>query len=201
MSTTDEELQFEKELQKVFFYKSYSDAKLWSQESLFPEVAFLGRSNSGKSSLINSLLNRKSLAKTSRTPGKTKLINVFAVPNQFSLVDLPGFGYSKASHSEHKAMMSILEDYLNYSQKISHLFVLLDSRRDVSEDETQFINTAINKNIPTTLIRTKSDKLNQKEKNKSIKATKSANCNFIYVSSLTNSGMNELRNILRLSVK
>lgn len=193
--------EFDKLLQKAFFYKSYSDAKSWKEESTFPEVAFLGRSNSGKSSLINSVLNRKNLAKTSRTPGKTKLINVFAIPNRFSLVDLPGFGYSKASHSEHKSMMKLLEDYLNLTDRLAHLFILLDARRNIPEDEVGFLETAESKGIPYTLVRTKSDKLNQKDKTLSKKLTSKITKQSLYVSSLNNSGMNELKRVLRLSVE
>lgn len=193
--------EFMSELQKVFFYKSFADPKLFIKESRFPEIAFIGRSNSGKSSLINAILNRKSLAKTSRTPGKTKLINVFVVPNRFSLVDLPGFGYSKASHSEHKSMMLLLENYLNNTTKLKCLFVLLDSRRKISDEEVALLATATNKNLTCILVRTKEDKLNQKERAESSKDSKQVSFKVVYVSSLTGKGIDEMREELRIHIQ
>lgn len=189
------------ELQKAFFYKSFGDPNLFIKESRFPEIAFIGRSNAGKSSLINAILNRKSLAKTSRTPGKTKLINVFVVPNRFSLVDLPGFGYSKASHSEHKSMMILLEKYLNQTVKLKCLFVLLDARRMISEEEVLLLLTAQNKNITSILVRTKEDKLNQKERVESKKDSSQLNQKVIYASALTNKGIDEIREELRIHIQ
>ncbi|NCN09269.1 MAG: YihA family ribosome biogenesis GTP-binding protein [Leptospira sp.] len=189
------------ELQKAFFYKSFGDPNLFIKESRFPEIAFIGRSNAGKSSLINAILNRKSLAKTSRTPGKTKLINVFVVPNRFSLVDLPGFGYSKASHSEHKSMMILLEKYLNQTVKLKCLFVLLDARRMISDEEVLLLQTAQNKNITSILVRTKEDKLNQKERAESKKDSSQLNQKVIYASALTNKGIDEIREELRIHIQ
>lgn len=97
--------------------------------------------------------------------------------------------------------MSILEEYLNLTENIKCLFVLLDARRNIPEEEIHFIQTAQARNINTILVRTKSDKLNQKEKNNSLKETKSIAGNYIYVSSLTNTGIGELRNLLRLGVQ
>ncbi|MCZ8236885.1 MAG: ribosome biogenesis GTP-binding protein YihA/YsxC [Leptospiraceae bacterium] len=193
--------EFSTELQKAFFYKSFGDPKLFIKESRFPEIAFIGRSNAGKSSLINAILNRKSLAKTSRTPGKTKLINVFVVPNRFSLVDLPGFGYSKASHAEHKSMMVLLEKYLNETVKLKCLFVLLDARRKISDEEVLLLQTAQNKNITSILIRTKEDKLNQKERAESKKDSSQLPQKTIYASSLTNKGIDEIREELRIHIQ
>ncbi|WCL49022.1 ribosome biogenesis GTP-binding protein YihA/YsxC [Leptospira sp. GIMC2001] len=195
------EQEFLKVLQKAFYFKSYADVSLWKKDSNTPEIAFIGRSNSGKSTLINSILVKKGLAKTSRTPGKTKLINVFAIANQFCLVDLPGFGYSKTSHKEHKEMMKLLESYLNQSDQLRHLFLLLDARREIPEEEVIMLETAKKKGINYTLIRTKADKLNQKEKIQSVKDTEKHTRNYMYVSSLTGNGIVELREILRLSVQ
>lgn len=201
MEISKDDLEFHKKLQTAIFLKSYAQSGEWKKESNFPEVAFIGRSNSGKSTLINSILGRKSLAKTSRTPGKTKLINIFAIPNLFCLVDLPGFGYSKASHKEHIGMMKLLEDYLNESLELKCIFILLDARREIPEDELRLIQTAINRNIPFTLLRTKSDKLNQKERNQSTHITKQITDEYLYVSSLTGEGIEDVRTKLRLSIQ
>lgn len=203
MSTTEEKeiLEFEKILQKIIFLKSFSNTKAWKLESNFPEFAFIGRSNSGKSSLINAVTGRKSLAKTSRTPGKTRLINIFAVPNLFCLVDLPGYGFSKASHKEHKEMMELLDSYLNQSHKLAHLFILLDSRREIPEEERGLIQTAIRRNIPVSLIRTKSDKLNQSERVAAKKENKEFESNSIFTSVLSGEGILEIREILRKGIE
>lgn len=201
MELNAQDQEFRKLLQTAIFLRSYAKSSDWVAESTSPEIAFIGRSNSGKSTLVNSVLGRKSLAKTSRTPGKTKLINVFAVPNRFALVDLPGFGYSKASHSEHSAMMQLLEDYLNGVSRLTHLFLLLDARREIPEDEIRLMNTAKKRNIPFTLLRTKADKLNQKERNASRKIAEEVTDNYLFVSSHNGEGMDRIREILRLGIE
>ncbi|WP_411824768.1 ribosome biogenesis GTP-binding protein YihA/YsxC [Leptospira sp. 'Mane'] len=145
---------------------STSIAKL-SPENPLPEgtlLGFIGRSNSGKSSLLNAITNQKGLAKVSKTPGKTKLINVFATKAGFSLIDLPGFGYSKASHKEHKDMMNLLDQFLNEIKSLKVLFILCDCQRNFPEEEIQMIETATLKKILPVVIRTKIDKLNQKDR-------------------------------------
>ncbi len=188
--------ELESLLQKSFFLRSYSDINDWIQESKLPEIAFVGRSNSGKSSVINAILGKKNLAKTSHTPGKTRLINVYEAPNSFYLVDLPGYGYSKASKSEHKQMMQLLEDYLNKSRRLQHIFLLLDSRREIPQEESEFVYTARKRGINLTFLRTKSDKLNQKERSLSVRSTYSLTENYIFVSVLSGTGIPEIKNIL-----
>ncbi len=126
-----------------------------------PSFAFLGRSNSGKSTLLNAITGRKNLAKVSKTPGKTKLINVFQNKSKVTFIDLPGFGYSKASATEHKSMMQILETFLNEAKTVSGLLILCDAQRPFPEEEFNFSMTALQKKMNPAIIRTKSDKLNQ----------------------------------------
>lgn len=130
-----------------------------------PLLGFVGRSNSGKSSLLNAITNKRGLAKVSKTPGKTKLINIFGTKDGFSLIDLPGFGYSKASYKEHKDMMLLLDQFLNLTKNLKFLFILCDAARTLPEEEMQMVETCHQKKIIPVVVRTKVDKLNQKEKN------------------------------------
>lgn len=98
----------------------------------YPEFAFIGRSNVGKSSLINMLCNNRKLAMTSGTPGKTKLVNHFLVNREWYLVDLPGYGYAKMSKTGKKKLEEVIRNYLNFSEEMHLLFVLIDSRHDIS---------------------------------------------------------------------
>ncbi len=130
-----------------------------------PLIGFVGRSNSGKSSLLNAITNKRGLAKVSKTPGKTKLINIFGTKSGFSLIDLPGFGYSKASFKEHKEMMSLLDQFLNKAESLKFLFILCDAQRTMPVEEMQMVETCLQKKIIPVVVRTKVDKLNQKERN------------------------------------
>jgi GTP-binding protein len=115
------------EVSSAKFFKSYSD-HLQMENDLKPEFAFIGRSNVGKSSLINMLCNNKSLAKTSQTPGKTKLINRFLINEKWHLVDLPGYGYARASKDDKKQFDSLITNYIYQRENLCCLFVLIDSR-------------------------------------------------------------------------
>ncbi|MBG9375428.1 YihA family ribosome biogenesis GTP-binding protein [Panacibacter sp. DH6] len=123
-----------------------------------PEFAFIGRSNVGKSSLINMLCGRENLAKTSSSPGKTKLINHFIVNSEWYLVDLPGYGYAKISQSERKKWEKMIEDYLRKRENLLNVFVLIDSRHLPQKIDLQFVNQLGEWQIPFTLVFTKSDK-------------------------------------------
>ncbi len=128
---------------------------------VFPEFAFIGRSNVGKSSLINMLTNRKNLAKTSVKPGKTRAINHFLINNKWYLVDLPGYGYAKVSKQErNKWRKQIFEYFLNRPNLIN-VFVLIDSRLDPQPIDIDFINQLGFKQIPFSIVFTKIDKLSQ----------------------------------------
>ena len=138
-----------------------------------PEVAFVGRSNVGKSSLINFLVNRKGLAKTGATPGRTRLINYFKINNAFYLVDLPGYGFAKGSKQEQQEWKKLIEAYFQNSKQLKLVCVLLDIRRDVSELDMQMISYLYSYSIPFIVIITKADKI-AKTKQKSF-AIKIAN--------------------------
>lgn len=125
----------------------------------FPEFAFIGRSNVGKSSLINMLCKSGKLAQTSGKPGKTKLVNHFLVNKKWYLVDLPGYGYANISETGRKQLQQIIRNYLNLSPDLELLFVLIDSRHDIGKIDLDFINELGQSNIPFAIIFTKADKL------------------------------------------
>ncbi|MBO8477639.1 MAG: YihA family ribosome biogenesis GTP-binding protein [Bacteroidetes bacterium] len=138
----------------------------------FPEFAFIGRSNVGKSSLINMLCNNRKLAMTSSTPGKTRLVNHFLVNRQWYLVDLPGYGYAKMSMSGKQKLAQIIRNFINLSPELVMLFVLIDSRHDIGKTDMDFLFELGESRIPFAIIFTKGDKLGpvalerQIEKNK-----------------------------------
>ncbi len=132
-----------------------------------PEYAFIGRSNVGKSSLINMLTNHKSLAKTSASPGKTQLINHFEVESssaakapieKWYLVDLPGYGYAKLSQSTRRRWEQMIENYLRKRENLTNVFVLIDSRHGPQKNDLEFINNLDKWQVPFAIIFTKSDK-------------------------------------------
>ena len=126
-----------------------------------PEYAFIGRSNVGKSSLINMLCGRKDLAKTSSMPGKTILVNHFLINGKWYLVDLPGYGFAKASKKAQAALKAMIEDYVSHSEELAMLFILLDSRHGLMEIDRNFITAVSEAGIPFAVILTKCDKLSK----------------------------------------
>jgi GTP-binding protein len=126
-----------------------------------PEFAFAGRSNVGKSSLINSLLNRRNIAKVSRSPGKTRNINYFLINQQFYLVDLPGYGYAKVSGSEQKRWQKLIENYILTNDWLRLVFVLIDSKVGPKESDIQLIEWLLFNLVDFRVILTKSDKINK----------------------------------------
>lgn len=124
-----------------------------------PEFAFIGRSNVGKSSLINMLCNHKSLAKTSATPGKTLLINHFIINNDWYLVDLPGYGFAKRSKTVQKKLDQMITSYILQRKQLVNTFVLIDIRHDPMKIDTDFINWLGESQVPFSIIFTKADKL------------------------------------------
>jgi len=135
-----------------------------------PEYAFIGRSNVGKSSLINMLCNNQKLAKTSSAPGKTKLINHFIVNDEWYLVDLPGYGFAKVSQTERKKWEKMIEDYLRKRENLVNVFVLIDSRHSPQKVDIEFINQLGKWEIPFSLIFTKADKETQAVVSKNVKS-------------------------------
>jgi GTP-binding protein len=134
-----------------------------------PEYAFIGRSNVGKSSLINMLCSRKSLAKTSGTPGKTQLINHFLINDAWYLVDLPGYGYAKSGRKAAKSWQDFIVDYMLNRENLMNVFVLIDSRLTPQKIDLEFMQWLGERGIPFSMIFTKLDKLNTTEKNRFLK--------------------------------
>ncbi len=134
-----------------------------------PELAFAGRSNVGKSSLINKLLNRKKLVKTSSTPGRTQCINFFLVNDAFYFVDLPGYGYAKVPASIQKKWGPMVEHYLKHRNPLRSVILILDIRRMPNKEDLQLLSWLHHYNIPTPIVLTKADKLT---KNKQYQQTK-----------------------------
>ena len=124
-----------------------------------PEFAFIGRSNVGKSSLVNMLTGNAKLAKTSGTPGKTQLVNHFLINDRWYLVDLPGYGYARLPDKDRARLRHIIWDYINNSPELVMLFVLLDSRLELQEVDLRFISELGEKGIPFGLVFTKADKM------------------------------------------
>jgi len=129
--------------------------------AVLPEIAFTGRSNVGKSSLINTLLNRKRLVKTSSTPGRTQLINFFIINKAFTFVDLPGFGYARVPDSVKKKWGPMIETYLSTRKTLKGVVLIMDTRRIPGVKELNFIEWLCYYNIPCILILTKADKLSK----------------------------------------
>ncbi len=127
--------------------------------SRLPEFAFIGRSNVGKSSLINMLCGVGKLAHTSSKPGKTRLINHFMINQLWYMVDLPGYGFAKVSKKERESLAAMISRYINQSAELMTLFVLLDSRHDIQKIDLEFINRLGEAGVPFSLIYTKGDKL------------------------------------------
>lgn len=124
----------------------------------YPEFAFIGRSNVGKSSLINMLCNRKGLAHTSATPGKTQLVNHFLINDSWYLVDLPGYGYARLGREGREKLEKTIDNYITSSEDLVLLFVLLDSRHDLQKIDRDFINRLGEEGVPFAIIYTKCDK-------------------------------------------
>ncbi len=124
-----------------------------------PEFAFIGRSNVGKSSLVNLLCNQKSLAQVSGSPGKTRTINFFVVNEEWVLVDLPGYGYAKAAKSERDRFNDFVADYLEFREGLRHVFVLIDSRHEPQRIDVDFVSWLVEKEVPFSLVFTKADKV------------------------------------------
>ena len=142
----------------------------WRPEADLPEVAFAGRSNVGKSSLINRLVRRKKFARVSNTPGRTREINFFRVNKLFVLADLPGYGYARISKEKKAAWRPLIEGYLRESPALKGVVQLLDARRTPSEDDLQMLEFLAQVGTPTIVVATKIDKLSKRERAPSIEA-------------------------------
>ena len=151
-------------IKDVQFVMSNSDVKKCPKPDR-PEYAFIGRSNVGKSSLINSLMQRKKLAKTSSTPGKTQLINHFSVNQSWYLVDLPGYGFAKVSKGQKQKFERMISDYILGRENLVNVFVLVDSRHTPQQIDLEFMEWLGVSGIPFSIVFTKMDKLKRSEVN------------------------------------
>lgn len=164
------------------------------------EIAFAGRSNVGKSTLINKLFNRKSLARVSSVPGKTATINFYGMENIY-FVDLPGYGYAKVSKSEKERWSGLIEGYLNSDRDLRLVFLLVDMRHAPSADDLDMINYLIDTELPFVIVLTKADKLKKTEREKRMASFRTEipcfdDIHVIPFSSQTFEGVEELRQII-----
>ena len=186
---------------KINFLKS-SPNTIQCPKSSFEEIAFIGRSNVGKSSLINMLFNNKNLAKISKKPGKTKLINHFIINDTILLADLPGYGYAKLSKVETKKINEIIQDYIENRKNLTKLFLLIDIRHEPIKTDLLFINYLDNLKKSFYIIFTKSDKVKKNELSKKssnyIKNIKSSYLEnkFFISSSSSKNGKEEILNFI-----
>ena len=164
-----------------------------------PEYAFIGRSNVGKSSLINALVQKKNLAKTSQTPGKTQLINHFQIDKKWYLVDLPGYGYAKVSKTDREKFEKMIHEYLENRENLLYTFVLVDIRHEPQKLDMEFMNNLGEQGIPFCIVFTKADKLSQTAVNKSLEVYQAQMLEtweempqFFVTSSVNGSGRNEI---------
>lgn len=154
-------------IKQAEFISSFADVKKCPPPEK-PEFAFIGRSNVGKSSLINMLTSSKKLAKTSVTPGKTQTINHFLINGSWYLVDLPGYGYASVSRSTRQGFGKMIEEYVLKRENLSCLFILIDSRLEPQKIDLSFINWVGDKDVPMVIIFTKTDKLSRGDVQKNI---------------------------------
>ena len=179
----------------VNFIKSCSNRREKPQD-LKPEVLIVGKSNVGKSSLINALCQKKRLAFTSSKPGHTRLLNYYDIDGKFYLVDAPGYGYAKGGLDLDRLFANMMESYFDNNQELKLVLILLDARRELSNDDQEIISFAKESSYPYFLVITKLDKVNQKEKaalNKHLKSLGLVGDNVFYTSALNNDGLNLLK--------
>lgn len=183
-----------------FIASAFTIAELPKEK--LPEVVLCGRSNVGKSSFINSLFNRKNLAKTSSTPGKTRSINYYDIDSKFYVVDLPGYGYAKISQSERKKWGKLINDFFSSSKNIVLTIHVLDCRHKPTELDIQLNSMVRNLDLPYLVLLNKSDKLKQSEFTNSAKQVKELfpelvlHENLFYYSSVKGTGSREIKKVL-----
>lgn len=170
-------------------------------DNILPEIAFAGKSNVGKSSLINGIMNRKSLARTSSQPGKTQTINFYNVNEVFYLVDLPGYGYAKANQEVKAQWGKMIERYLHSSKQLKAVFLLIDIRRDPSANDKQMYQWMRHYGFDPIIIATKLDKINRSQIQKQLKAIRvgleaQKDTIIIPYSSLSKQGREEIYDLL-----
>ena len=162
-----------------------------------PEFLLVGRSNVGKSSFINTIINRKNFARTSSKPGKTQTLNFYLVNNEFYLVDVPGYGYASVSKTQQKKFGLMIEEYLKTRKNLKHVFLLIDYRHKPTEDDILMYNFLKYYNVPLTVIATKYDKVNKTARVKQDKIISESiqttpEDNLIFFSSISKKGREEV---------
>lgn len=171
----------------------------------YPEIAFAGKSNVGKSSLINTLLNRKNLARTSSQPGKTQTINFYNINKEFYFVDLPGYGYAAVSQEIKAKWGKMIERYLKKSEKLVMVFLLIDIRHDPSENDKLMYDWILSNGYEPVIIATKLDKIKRSEYDKKLKAIRTMlggeNMRIIPFSSVTKKGREEILGLIEEIIK
>ena len=186
----------------VSFVKSAPSVKERPQDQI-PEVLIVGKSNVGKSSLINTLCQRKSLAYTSSKPGHTRLLNYYNIDSKFFLVDAPGYGYAKGGVDLDRLFGTMMDEYFTDNPYLKLVLLLIDSRREFGENDTEILNYLIESNIPYFVVITKTDKINQKGRSELNKRLKEMNVldNVYYTSSLSNRTLDKLKTGIEQLIK
>lgn len=178
------------------FIKSATKPSEYPPGRKLPELAFAGRSNVGKSSLINALVNRKNLAKTSASPGRTQTINFYLVNEKISFVDLPGYGYARVPLKIRKAWKPMVESYLQVRRELRLVVLILDARRDVSPEDVNLLDWLDHHRIPSIIVLTKADKLSQMDRARQKRRLKEnpllSGRVFLFFSAQTGEGKEEL---------
>ena len=166
-----------------------------------PEFLLIGKSNVGKSSFINTLVNRKNIARTSSVPGKTQTLNFYLVNNEFYLVDAPGYGYAAVNKAQQKKFGLMIEEYLEKRSELKRVFLLIDFRLKPSENDLMMYNFLKYYNIPVTVVATKTDKVGTSKKDRNLKIIKDTldlvvGDNIVLFSSLSKMGKEEISNLI-----
>lgn len=195
------------EINKVSFVKSSTRIKDCPAEPL-PEYAFTGRSNVGKSSLINMICRRNKLAKTSGTPGKTQLINHFLINDSWYLVDLPGYGYAKMPEKERQKMMKMIREYILKSQRMVCLFLLIDIRLQMQSADMEFLRFLGKNEVPFVIVFTKTDKVTKNQLSRNLEQYKKSLLNtweylpdIFLSSSLKSTGREEILDFIQKTLE
>lgn len=194
-------------IQLAEFTGSFTSVKTCPDDSR-AEFAFIGRSNVGKSSLINMLTNKKSLAKVSGTPGKTQMLNYFLIDSQWYLVDLPGYGYARTSKSVKDKFGSMITGYLKNRETLVCTFILIDIRHELQKIDKEFINWCGEYNVPFCLVFTKSDKLGPSQISSNVSAIRKALLKeweslppHFVTSAVTRAGRDEITEFINVTLK